>query len=173
MTTIVETPRLVLREMSVADLDFIAFLLAHPKVMRFYPKCYTRAEAESWVLRQLERYARDGHGLWLALDRFTGEPIGQVGLAMQSVDGVQEPEVGYMIHPAFWRRGLASEAAKATRDFAFRRLGKLRVISLIRPVNLPSQGVARKLGMSPAPRTVQFGGFEHLVFSVEQPAPRP
>src|SRR5258708_3893116 len=169
MHPILQTPRLVFREMSLADLDFVAAMLADPEVMRFYPKCYSRDEAEAWIQRNLDRYARDGHGRWLVLDRATGEPRGQVGLVMQEVEGTLEPEVGYLIHRPFWRQGLAAEAARATRDYAFGVLGKRRVISLIRPENVPSQGVARKIGMRPEPRTVQHGGFEHLVFSVSAP----
>ena len=60
----------------------------------------------------------------------------------------------------------ASEAAAATRDYAFGTLRKTRVISLIRPENLPSQCVARKIGMTPEDRVVQHGGFPHLVFSL-------
>jgi RimJ/RimL family protein N-acetyltransferase len=157
---------LVFREMALADLDFIAAMLADSEVMRYYPRCYTRAEAETWVRRQLDRYAKHGHGLWLVQDRATGQPLGQVGLLIQQVEGVAEPEIGYLIHRPFRRRGLATEAAAATRDVAFDKLGKPRVISLIRPENVPSQGVARRIGMRPGPHTVQHGGFTHLVFSI-------
>jgi RimJ/RimL family protein N-acetyltransferase len=168
MAPILETPRLALREMAIGDLDFVAAMLGHPEVMRFYPKVYSRDEARSWIERQLSRYTRDGHGLWLAEDRATGEPVGQVGLMTQLVHGVDEPEVGYLIHRPFWRRGLASEAALAVRAWAFDVRGYPRVISLIRPENLPSQGVARKLGMTPEART-QFFEMEHIVFSVRRP----
>ncbi len=165
MDPIIETTRLSFREMSLADLDFVAAMLADPEVMRFYPKRYSRAEAEAWIHRQMDRYARHRHGLWLVLDKSTGQPIGQVGLVLQFVDGVEEPEVGYLIHRPFWRQGLATEAAAATRDYAFDILAKPRVISLIRPENVPSQGVARKIGMQPEKRTVH-AGLEHLVFAV-------
>ena len=160
---ILESQRLALREMSMDDLDFVAAMLAHPDVMRFYPKCYSREEAAIWINRQLDRYRSHGHGLWLVMDRATGEPVGQVGLSPQIVDGVEEPEIGYLIHRPYWRQGLASEAAIAVRDHAFTELGKDHVISLIRPVNLPSQGVARKLGMRPN-RTTTFAELEHIVF---------
>ena len=168
MKKVLETPRLALREMSLDDLDFVAAMLAHPEVMRYYPRLYSREEARTWIERQLGRYARDGHGLWLVQDRATGEPVGQVGLALQLVEGVEEPEIGYLIHRPFWRRGLATEAALGVRAWAFDILGVERVISLIRPENLPSQGVARKLGMAPGKR-VQFHELEHLVFSVRRP----
>lgn len=166
MRTIFETVRLVLREETLDDLDFMAVMTADPEVMRYYPNCYSRAEAEAWIRRNLDRYAKDGHGQWLVLDKATGEPVGQVGLAMQNVERVEEPEIGYMIHRPFWRRGYASEAAAATRDYAFQTLGKKHVISLIRPVNLPSQGVARKIGMKPRERHVEFRGYEHIVFEI-------
>lgn len=169
MKPILETPRLILREMAPADLDFVADMLSHPEVMRFYPKCYSREEADTWLQRQLHRYQRHGHGLWLALDKASGQPVGQVGLLIQTVQGVEEKEVGYLIHRPFWRQGLATEAALACRDYAFATLGRQRVIALIRPENVPSQGVARKLGMSPQPGTVTHGRFEHLVFSVPHP----
>jgi [ribosomal protein S5]-alanine N-acetyltransferase len=164
--------RLAFRELSLDDLDFVAAMLSHPEVMRYYPKLYSHEEVREWIARQLGRYARDGHGLWLVEDRATGEPRGQVGLAMQSVDGAEEPEIGYLIHRPFWRQGLAAEAALATRSWAFDALGLDRVISLIRPENLPSQGVARKLGMTPE-KHVQFHGFEHIVFAVRRSAAPP
>ena len=170
---ILETPRLILCEMSLADLDFVAAMLADPEVMRFYPKCYSREEAQTWVERQTNRYARHGHGLWLVLDKASGQPVGQVGLLIQNVEGVEEKEVGYLIHRPFWRRGFATEAALACRDHAFEVLGRPRLISLIRPENIPSQGVARKLGMTPGPRTVQHSGFEHVVFSVWRDTGKP
>jgi len=161
------SPRLAFRELTAGDLDFVAGMLGHPEVMRYYPKVQTRDEAMEWIERQLGRYARDGHGMWLMSDRATGEPRGQVGLVMQEIDGVAEPEIGYLIHRPFWRQGLATEAALATRTWAFETRALPRVISLIRPENLPSQGVAAKLGMTPEKRA-QFHGLEHIVFSVRQ-----
>jgi RimJ/RimL family protein N-acetyltransferase len=165
MRAILETPRLVLREMWLGDLDFIAALLADPEVMRFYPRCYSREEAAAWVRRQIVRYEEHGHGFWLVAEKESGEPVGQVGLILQQVEEVAEPEIGYLIHRPFWRRGFASEAAAATRDYAFGPLGKSRVISLIRPENIPSQGVARKIGLQAEERLVPFAGLMHLVFS--------
>jgi RimJ/RimL family protein N-acetyltransferase len=169
MQLILETSRLRLRAMTADDLDFIAAMLAHPEVMRFYPRLYTREEAEGWLNRQLERYAQHGHGLWLVEERASGAKVGQVGLAMQQVDGADEPEVGYLIHRPFWRRGYAAEAAISTRDYAFRERGYPYVISLIRPENEPSQGVARAMGMTPWKNTMR-ADMPHIVFRVDRPA---
>ena len=170
MNIILETRRLRLRELEEDDLDFVSEMLGDPEVMRFYPKPLDRAESREWIERQLRRYADNGHGLWLVEDRESGAPVGQVGLLLQEVEGDWEPEIGYLIHRPFWRRGYATEAALGVRDHAFGVRGERRVISLIRPENLPSQGVARKLGMAPE-REVRFRGLTHLVFAVQAPAP--
>ena len=162
---ILETARLALREMSPDDLDFVAAMLADPEVMRYYPKCYSREESLTWIERQLRRYARHGHGLWLAVDKTTGQPVGQVGLLLQQIHGVMEKEVAYLIHRPFQRRGFATEAGLAVCDYAFNVLGRDRVFALIRPENVPSLRVAEKLGMSPEPDRIQHSGLEHLVFS--------
>jgi RimJ/RimL family protein N-acetyltransferase len=168
-TIILQSPRLALREMTWDDLDFLATLLADPQVMRHYPKCYSRDESKAWLQKQLDRYAEDGHGLWLVVDRATSEPIGQVGLSRQQVDGFDEPEIGYLIHAPYWRQGFATEAAAAVRDHAFGVLGKQRVVSIIRPVNIPSQRVALRIGLKPEKLTT-FKGFESLVFSSSRPS---
>jgi RimJ/RimL family protein N-acetyltransferase len=55
------------------------------------------------------------------------------------------------------------------RDYAFQELHLSRVVSLIRPDNVASQAVARKLGMEVADKTMH-SGLEHLVFAVESRA---
>jgi RimJ/RimL family protein N-acetyltransferase len=162
----IRTARLSMREMGHGDLDFVASMLADPEVMRYYPRCYSRDEARDWIDRQLGRYARGRHGFWLALDRSSGEPVGQAGLLVQELDGLEELGLGYLIHRPFWRRGLATEAARAWIDHARDGLGCGRVIALIRPENLPSRGVADKLGVRPEGTTL-FHGFEHIVYATK------
>ena len=160
---IFETERLVLRELTFDDLDFVAEMLAHPEVMLFWPKPYTRTEAEDWIRRQQERYAHDGFGYWLALDKTSGAPIGQAGVLSLFVDGVTETGLGYIIHRPVWRNGYATEAARACRDHAFGALGKNGIVVLVRPENVVSQSIARKLGATPE-RETTYSGFVHTVF---------
>jgi ribosomal-protein-alanine N-acetyltransferase len=165
---VLSTERVVARELTPGDLDFVAAMLDDADVMRWYPRRYTRAESEAWIERQLRRYADDGHGLWLVLDRATLAPRGQVGVAMQQVNGTREPEIGYLLHRPWWHLGLATEAATAARDWAFARYPGERVISLIRPENEPSRAVAGRLGMTVAGETLH-AGLPHLIYSVRFP----
>jgi [ribosomal protein S5]-alanine N-acetyltransferase len=166
MRTVLETARLQLREMGPDDIDFIAEMLANAEVTRYYERRFTRADAQAWLERQLGRYRDDGHGLWLVRERETGCAVGQVGLAMQEVEGTRRPEIGWLLHRPYWGKGYATEAGIATRDAAFTRWGYPQVISLIRPVNEPSRRVAERLGMQPGSR-VPFHGFEHILYVMD------
>jgi len=145
MGAVLETARLQLREMVSDDIDFVATMLANPEVTRYYERSFTRADAKAWLERQRSRYTDDGHGLWLVLERETGSPVGQVGLAMQEVEGTRRPEIGWLLDRPYWGKGYATETGIATRDAAFTRWGYRHVISLIRPVNESSRRVARRL----------------------------
>ena len=164
MSNVLSTARLDLREMHRGDLDFIASMLAHPEVLRYYPQTYSRREAKDWIGRQQERYALTGHGFWLVLEKTTGRPMGQAGLLMTEIDGVEETALGYMLHRPFWRRGYATEAAAACLGYAFESLDRRRVICPVRPENGPSRRVALRLGMKPE-KSPLVGGYEHMIFS--------
>ena len=160
---VLQTERLLLRELVAEDLDFLADMLANPEVMRFYPQCLNRVEAQAWLERQFVRYRDFGHGFWLVAERATGRPVGQVGLLLQEVADQPEYEIGYMIHRPYWRRGYAFEAAHAVRRQAYEERGLTRIISLVRPENIPSLAVASKLG-AVIEREVLFKDLRHLVF---------
>ncbi|MGC1272506.1 MAG: GNAT family N-acetyltransferase [Planctomycetaceae bacterium] len=167
MRIILETRRLVLGEMSLDDLDFIAAMTADPFVMRWYPKRLSREQAAAGVRQQLDRYARDGIGAWLAREKSTGRPIGRIGLQTRPVNGVVETEIAWMIHRPFQRCGYASEGGAACRDFALTTLILARVVAFVRPENVPSCGVAIKLGLNHVDRTV-IAGLEHRVYAAVQ-----
>ncbi len=167
-----QTSRLFLRELEPSDLDFVADMLAHPEVSFYYERQFARADAQVWLDRQLERYRRDGHGLWLAVERATREPIGQVGLAWQEVEGQRHPELGWLLARSFWGRGYATEAGLAVRSIAASRWGYPEVISLIRPVNGPSRRVAERVGLV-VTKEVEFHGFPHLMYAGQTSASGP
>jgi RimJ/RimL family protein N-acetyltransferase len=167
MRIVLETRRLVLAELSMADLDFMASMVGDRHVMRYYPKVYCREEAAAGIRLQLDRYARDGIGAWLARDKSSGRPVGRIGLMRKTINGVVETEIAWMIHRPYQRCGYASEGAAACRDHALTALGLPRVIALVRPENVPSRGVATKIGLRLVDRTL-LAGFEHLVYATQQ-----
>ena len=164
---ILETSRLILREFSPDDVDTLALVLSDAETMRFYPAPFDREGVERWIARNRERYVKNGYGLWAMILKSTGELIGDCGLTVQSVDGVDEIEIGYHVRRDLWGQGLATETSRACRDFAFAQLPVERLISLIRPENVPSRRVAEKNGMTVWKKVV-WNGIDHLVYSIRR-----
>jgi [ribosomal protein S5]-alanine N-acetyltransferase len=147
---VVETARLVLRELVPEDLDDLAALYADPEIRRYFPEgtlTYeeTREELE-WIIEVY--YGRYGYGLWATVLKETGTFIGRCGLLPWQIDGRTEVEVAYLLDKRYWGRGLAIEAARGIVDHAFATLPVDRLICLLDPSNAASRAVARKLGMT-------------------------
>ena len=172
---ILETERLVLREMAPDDYDSLCVILQDPKVMYAYEHAFSDKEVSEWLERQLIRYAKDGCGLW-AVIRKGGDVIGQCGVTMQDIGTGTVPEVGYLFARALWHHGYATEAARACRDWAFGNLGVNEVYSIIRENNLPSRRVAERNGMTPRGMLVKhYYGMDmpHILYSVKREAVPP
>jgi RimJ/RimL family protein N-acetyltransferase len=153
-----ETERLLLRPWRPAeDLDALAALNADAEVMRFVApnRPLSRAETAAQLERFVAHWDAHGFGLWAVVPR--REPgagcIGFAGLAIPSFLPAVLPavEVGWRLAPAFWGRGFATEAARASVAFGFERLELRSIVSVIEPGNDRSRRVAEKLGMRPAP----------------------
>ena len=145
---ILETERLLLREMTQDDLPELQGILQDEETMYAYNGAFDEAETQAWLDRQLSRYAQYGFGLWAVVLKESGGMIGQCGLTMQPWRGDEVLEVGYLFNRAFWHHGYATEAARGCMEYAFDRLGAREVCSIIRETNLPSRRVAERNGMT-------------------------
>ena len=161
-----ETERLRLRPFAadLSDLDALHEIQSDAHHMRFYPHPFSREESRAWIERSLDRQERYGYSLWVIEDRRSGEFLGNCGPIPQVIDGVGEVEIGWSVTPRRARQGIATEAAAAWRDRCLGPLGMDHVISLIRPENVPSRGVAERIGMSVWRETLH--GAEHWLHLV-------
>ena len=173
MKTILETQRLLLRELTPADLSAICRVLQDKETMYAYEHAFSDEEAEAWLNNQLRRYREDGFGLWAVVLKESGEIIGQCGITLQNVNDEWVPEVGYLFERAHWHKGYATEAAAACKEYAFDVLGLDTVYTIIRDNNIASQNVARRNGMTVCGKIVKhYYGMDmpHLVFRAERSA---
>jgi RimJ/RimL family protein N-acetyltransferase len=166
--TLSPSPRLTLRPFEPSDVDALADLGSNPDFMRFSSGLWSREQTAALLEHRILAPARNGKPSQFAvIDAETKRLIGYCGFFLQEVEGVEEIEIGYRLHPEYWGRGLATEAARAVRDHAFADLGLDRVISLIHPDNVASRRVAEKNGMRLEKETV-FRGFPTQVFSIDR-----
>lgn len=162
---ILETSRLILRPFQDKDLARLAELMANHDFMRFSLGPYTREQTQG-VMQKFFSWTQAGlPSQFAVIFRRNNELIGYCGFLHQQVDGRNEIEIGYRLHPGYWNRGLTSEAAQAVRNHAFHDLDLPKVISLIHPDNVASRRVAEKNGMKIEKETV-FRGFPTLVFAI-------
>src|SRR5712664_1053794 len=82
---ILETERLFLRKFALQDVDALAAVVGDPVTMEFYPAPLDRQGVEDWISRNMQRYQRDGHGLWAMVLRDSGALIGDCGCVVQEV----------------------------------------------------------------------------------------
>jgi ribosomal-protein-alanine N-acetyltransferase len=169
-----ETDRLILRELTPDDAEALYHIYHEPDVLKYFSRRPPDSiEAErAGIERHMGHYDRHGFGLWATILRESGELIGRCGLICQQVDGIEDVEVGYLLSPRFWGRGLASEAARASRDFGFRVAGCPRLISIINTQNIASKRVAAAIGMKPS-RQTWFHNTEVEIFSISRDAYSP
>ena len=105
MNVFLETERLLLREMTEADLPDLCEILQDPRVMTAYEGPFPIEEVRSWLSRQQERYARDGFGLCAVVRKQDGLLVGQAGLTLQDTPQGRKVEIGYLFKYACWRSG--------------------------------------------------------------------
>lgn len=164
----IETERLILRELREEDFEALFSVLADSDILRHSPYTFDEKRVRNWIAKNRARYGVWGFGLWAVVWRETGEMIGDCGLTVQEIDEAFCPEIGYHIAARFQRRGIASEAARAVRDWAFERTPFRELFSYMKADNLPSRAVARKNGMRLVREFTDAEGEKTSVFSIRR-----
>jgi ribosomal-protein-alanine N-acetyltransferase len=146
---ILETERLLLRQLSTHDAEFILELLNEPSFIQNIGDRGVRtvADANSYILNgPVASYARNGFGLYLVVFKETNESIGMCGLIKRT--GLDDVDIGYAFLPKFWSRGYAVESALATKSYAKNVIGLKRIVAITDPANGASIRVLEKIGLS-------------------------
>ena len=173
MNIVLQTERLILRELEEADLPSLCHTLQDKEAMYAYEHAFSGEEARAWLLNQLRRYREDGFGLWGVIRKEDGQFLGQCGLTWQPLgNGARGIEVGYLFERTYWHNGYATEAAVACKEYAFCTLHADAVYSIIRENNLPSRRVAERNGMRVCGGLVKnYYGMEmpHLIYRAQNP----
>ncbi len=144
---ILETDRLLLKEMNMDDFDALYKVLSDSDIMQHYPYTFDEKRVSDWIERNMNRYRENGFGLWAVCLKDTGEMIGDCGLTLQNIEGEMLPEIGYHIRADHQRKGYAKEAAAAVRDWAFANTDYPALYSYCKYTNVGSYKTAESIGM--------------------------
>jgi ribosomal-protein-alanine N-acetyltransferase len=164
----IETERLLLRPFNLGDLEAFSLICADPEVMRFIGsgKTLEKEAVKQQMLSWIASYEEQGFGLLALILKENEKLLGFCGLMQQIVDDETYIELGYRLDRAFWGKGIASEAAKSIRDYAFNQLDIPYLISIIQVDNIASKMVAEKIGMKYMKQT-HFKGVLVNIFHIK------
>ncbi|MEO1168585.1 MAG: GNAT family N-acetyltransferase [Pseudomonadota bacterium] len=169
-SAMIETERLILRRWRDADRAPFAALNADPEVMRYFPGTLTREESDALVDRIVAHFAQHDFGLFALEDKESGAFVGFTGFQIVGfscpVEG--DIEIGWRLARAFWRRGLAFEAASACMDWIWSTRDVPRIVSFTAEINAPSRGLMRKIGLEHSPDL----DFDHPALDDDSPLKR-
>jgi RimJ/RimL family protein N-acetyltransferase len=141
---VLETERLRLREWREDDLAPLAAFSADRTTVRFFGAPASTDDIWRHMATLVGHWVLRGFGMWALEERSSGRWIGYCGLWYPH--GWPEHEIGWGLAADARGRGLATEAARRARDFAYSQLGWTTLISCIVPENVTSQRVAERLG---------------------------
>ena len=160
------TPRLLLRRPRLDDLEAFYSVMSNPQAMRYWSTLPHASidVTRPWLELMIARSASGGEDFVI---EFEGRVVGDVGAG-------RLPEFGFMVHPEYWGRGIATEAAGAFIAYAFETLSVDRLTADVDPRNAASLRVLGKLGFvetGRAERTFLLG--DEWCDSVYLALPRP
>jgi ribosomal-protein-alanine N-acetyltransferase len=167
---ILETDRLILRQLQMSDLDDLFALYRDPDIRRYFPEgTLTRSE----TLQELTWFVEGGDpahptlGLWATIHKETQAFIGRCGLIPWTIDGKLEIEIAYMLAKPYWGQGLGGEVAQALVRYGFGALDLSRLIALIDPDNEASARTAMKAGLRHE-KNIDHDGVACCVYAIEK-----
>lgn len=143
---VLATSRLRLRQFRAEDVDAMHECFADEDTMRFWNQpTFTRRVETERAVRNFVDCTPSYYRFWAVADMDTDRCLGLVNYHDGHIRS-RRVSIGYMIHPAHQKLGLATEAVSAMLSFCFGELGLHRVQAFIHPENRASISLVEKLG---------------------------
>lgn len=144
---ILETERLIVREVDDSDAAFLRDVVNIPEFIKYVGDrgVKTMDDALKYAGKITDHYAEHGYGIWVVEIKETGEKAGLCGLLKR--DHLDAPDIGFSFLPAFWSKGYAYESAIATMEYGRDRLGIKKILAITSEDNTSSIKLIEKLGL--------------------------
>ena len=163
---ILETEKLILRDLETGDLDSLAVIYADADVMKYIGtgKTFTREQTKASIDRWKAYREKNGYSNWAVADKSSGALIGKCGFSdLPDNLGI---EISYLFTKNRWGKGIASEISLATLDYGFSILNLEKIKGFVYPENTASIRVIEKMGMK-FEKEVEYFGVNPRMFSID------
>ena len=147
MKILIETERLLLREITLADKEEMFQLHSNPDVQKYTgePPVESIEEMEQAIQTRISDYEKYGYGRWATFLKDGMQFVGWAGLAY--LPEFDEIDLGYRFLPKYWGKGFATEVSHAILTYGFDKLQLKRIIAIAMKENKASIRVMEKVGM--------------------------
>ena len=165
-----ETERLTFRELLETDFNEWMKFCEDPSSLKYIRPTGDESAEEKckfWFQKVFHRYNNNLGGMNVLVEKNSGQIVGQCGLLIQTVDDIEELEIGYSLMPAQRGKGYALEAARKCRDYAFENRLRESLISIIHIDNEKSKNVALSNGMQEEKRSL-FNSNPVIIFRISR-----
>lgn len=152
MNLILETDRLILRELKSSDAEAFFAMDHNPKVHQYlWNKPVQKIEETIEVITFVrQQYVDNGIGRFAIILKQTNEFIGWAGLKYNTEEvnhKINFYDIGYRLDEKFWGKGYASEASFAWLKYAFETMNIKTIEAAAHAENLASNRILQKMGM--------------------------
>ena len=144
--TILETERLLVRELTLDDMEKLFELYSYEGMTDYMEGLYPYEEEYAYQKAYIDNmYRFFGYGMWLVFEKESGKLVGRAGVEhREALEG--ELELGYAIGTPWQRKGYASEVCRGILAYVKEELGFEEIVSLVEPANVASIHLLEKLG---------------------------
>jgi ribosomal-protein-alanine N-acetyltransferase len=142
---VLETERLILRNFTMGDANDVFSYRGNIDAMKHISRPVQRSleEAQSMIQKINDNQTANEAIGWAVTFKGSSKVIGSVSFHRIEKENYRA-ELGYMIHPDYWRQGIIGEAVKALLDYGFNELNFHSIEAIIDPENIASQKVLEK-----------------------------
>ncbi|MDY8137492.1 GNAT family N-acetyltransferase [Aquimarina sp. 2201CG5-10] len=147
MKTLIETERLLLKEITLDDVEEMFLLHSNADVQKYTgePLVESIEKMEQLIQTRIKNYEKYGYGRWATFLKKEMQFIGWAGLAY--LPEFDEIDLGYRFLPKYWGMGFATEVSHAILRYGFDKLELKRIIAIAMKENKASIRVMEKVGM--------------------------
>lgn len=147
MKALIETERLLLREITLDDKEELFKLHSNPAVQQYTgePIVESIEEIEEAIRERIDNYKKYGYGRWATFLKNEMKFVGWAGLAY--LPEFDEIDLGYRFLPEYWGLGLATEASRAILKYGFHTLKIKRIVAIAMKEHKATIKVMEKVGM--------------------------
>jgi RimJ/RimL family protein N-acetyltransferase len=145
------TERLILRKLVLADVDDMFYLDSNPSVHKYLGNkpISSIEEAREIIAFVIEQYSKFNIGRWAVIEKETKQFVGWAGLKFHHLyEGKYKDsyDLGYRLIPKYWGKGYATEASKAIIQYGLKEMGLNEIYAGVNIHNLSSKAVLNKCG---------------------------